>query len=51
MDISFYLSLFAAVVAAGIGVLTVIAPRTKTTVDDSILERLEQLEKLIAADK
>lgn len=34
--------------AGGIMVLKVIAPRTKTTVDDSVLARLEQLEALVA---
>jgi hypothetical protein len=34
--------------AGGITVLKVIAPRTKTTVDDDVLKRLEQLEAIIA---
>jgi phage-related protein len=47
MDISFYLALFASVVAAAVAVLHVVAPKTETTLDDSILERLEQLESIL----
>ncbi len=35
------------VLAGGIAALTLIAPRTKNTVDDSVLAKLEALESLI----
>lgn len=41
------------VVAGGIAALTIIAPKTKTTVDDSVLAKLQSLEALLTglADK
>jgi hypothetical protein len=47
MDISLVVSIFSAVLVAAIGVLVVVAPRTKTTVDDAVLARLEQLESIV----
>jgi hypothetical protein len=47
MDISFILALGSAVVASVVAILAVISPKTKTTVDDKVLERLLALEKLL----
>lgn len=50
MDFTFYLSLGTAIVVAAVGVLKVVAPKTKTMTDDTILARLEALEKLLKSN-
>jgi len=47
MDISFIIALASALLASGVAVLAVVAPKTKTSVDDKVLERLLALEKLV----
>lgn len=48
MDTLLKLAIFASgLLSGGIVALKVIAPRTKTTVDDSILKRMEDLEALV----
>lgn len=47
MDFTFYLALGTALVVAAVGVLKVVAPKTKTTVDDEVLARLEALEAIL----
>ena len=49
MDIGLIVSGAIGVLAGLIVALKVIAPLTKTTVDDKILARLEQLEKMLDA--
>lgn len=47
MDISLILSCAVGVLAGAVVALKVIAPKTKNTVDDKVLERLEALEKML----
>lgn len=47
MDFSFYLALGAAVVSSAVAVLAIVAPKTKTTVDDSVYAKLVALEALL----
>lgn len=47
-DLAHVLLVLSAVLAGGIAALKIIAPMTATDVDDSILERLEQVEGILA---
>lgn len=47
MDIAFLVTLAVAVISSTVLVLRVVAPKTSTTVDDSVLEKLEALEALL----
>jgi len=47
MDLSHVLTAAVAVLVGVVGALRVIAPMTKNTVDDEVLERLEQLEAVV----
>lgn len=51
MDISVIISAALGLLAGAVVALKVIAPLTKTKVDDKVLERLEQLEAMVAAAK
>lgn len=47
MNLTLLLAVAGALVAGAVVALKVIAPRTKNTVDDEILKRLEALEALL----
>lgn len=47
MDLSLILAVVGGLVAGAVVALKVIAPKTKTKVDDTILARLEALENLL----
>lgn len=49
MDLSILISAAVGLIAGAVVALKVIAPLTKTTVDDKVLARLEQLEKMLDA--
>lgn len=51
MDFSILISSALGLLAGAVVALKVIAPLTRTKVDDKVLERLEQLEKMVAAVK
>lgn len=46
MDLSLVISVAVGLLAGAVVALKVIAPKTKTTVDDAVLARLEALEKI-----
>lgn len=47
MDFTFVLSVVAALLAGGVVALKVIAPLTKNTVDDKVLEYAEKAEEVV----
>ena len=51
MTLELALSLGLGILAGAIAALSIIAPKTKTKVDDDVLARLEQLESLVAGLK
>jgi len=46
MDLSLVIAIALGVLAGGVAALKLIAPKTKNTVDDAVLARLEALEAL-----
>jgi hypothetical protein len=48
MDVSVVIVVATAVLAGAVVALKKFAPKTKNTVDDKVLERLEALEKIIS---
>lgn len=47
MDLTFLIALVASVLAAAVGILHVVAPKTVNTTDDAVLARLETLEEIV----
>jgi hypothetical protein len=48
MNLELILAVVSLLVSCGVGILHLVAPLTKTTVDDEWLARLEAVEKLLA---
>ena len=47
MDLSLIIGIASGLLVGAIAALKIIAPRTKTTVDDKLLERLEAVEAVV----
>lgn len=49
MSLELVLAVVGGLVVGGVAALKIIAPKTKSTIDDAVLARLEKLEELLKA--